>query len=70
MDKLKKRLESKYFKIGKEITSFPDTVVDLYTTMSLDDLRNEMRKIPDGHIMVQTLALAKDYTVKRNYELE
>ena len=38
--------------------------------MSIDDLRNEMRTIPDGHVMIQTVALAEDYTGERNYKLE
>jgi len=37
--------------------------------MSLDDFRNEMKKIVDGHVMVQTVELEKDYTGERNYKL-
>lgn len=57
-------------KIVKTIRCFPDTEVELYTTMSLKELRKELRKIFDGHVMVETVALAKDYTGERNYELE
>ena len=68
--KLKERLGGRCLKMIMEIEQFPDTVVDLYTTMSLDDLRNEIRSIEDGHVMLQTIALEKDYTGKRDYELE
>ena len=70
VNKLRKIMGRRCHKTVKEIGCFPDTEVDLYTTMSLDDLRNEMRKITDGHVMLQTVALAEDYTGERNYELE
>ena len=70
VNKLRKRMVVKCLKIVKEIGQFPDTLVDLYTNMSLDDLRNEIRSIEDGHVMLQTIALEKDYTGERDYELE
>lgn len=70
VNKLRKRMGVKCLKIVKEIGQFPDTLVDLYTTMSLEDLRNEIRSIEDGHVMLQTIALEQDYTGERDYELE
>ena len=69
VNKLRKLMGSRCHKIIKEIGLSPDTVVDLFTTMSLDDLRNEMGKIEDGHVMIQTVALVEGYTGERNYEL-
>ncbi len=70
VNRLRKRIGTKCHRIIKDIGMFPDTEVDLYTTMSLDDVRNEMRKIPDGHVMLQTIALAENYTGERDEELE
>ena len=70
VNRLRKRMGTKCLKIVMEIGQFPDTLVDLYTTMSLEELRNEIRSIEDGHVMLQTIALEKDYTGERDYELE
>ena len=48
---------------------FPDTEVDLHTTLSLAEIRNAIRKIADGHVMLQTVALAAEYTGERNFDL-
>jgi len=70
VNRLRKQMGTKCLKIVKEIGQFPDTIVDLYTTMSLDDLKSEIRSIEDGHVMLQTIALEQDYTGERDYELE
>ena len=70
VDKLRKRMGLKCNRIVKDIGTLPDTDVDLYTTLSLVELRNEMRSVEDGHVMFQTVSLAKDYTGERDYELE
>ena len=49
---------------------FPDTVVDLYTTLSLEEIKDEIRKINDGHVMLQTVAFAEVYTGERDFDLE
>jgi hypothetical protein len=70
VNRLRKQMGTKCLKIVMEIGQFPDTLVDFYTTMSLEELRNEIRSIEDGLVMLQTIALEKDYTGERDYELE
>lgn len=45
-----------------------ETIID-FASFNIDKIRDFMRLIPDGHIMVQTVALEKDYTGIRNYNL-
>ncbi|PIF60055.1 lipopolysaccharide core heptose(II) kinase RfaY [Flavobacterium sp. 2] len=70
VDELRKIMGRKCLKINKEIGVFPDTNVNLLTTLDLNELRNEMRKIDDGHVMIQTVALKEVYTGERDYDLE
>lgn len=62
--------------IGKNIMSItrtrgalPDTYVEFSTSLSLAQIRNAMRKVVDGHVMLQTVALKEDYTGERDYDL-
>lgn len=48
---------------------FPDVEVVIETDMSLDDLRDEMRAVPDGHVILQTVATSDEYTGERDYSL-
>lgn len=48
---------------------FPDVEVELETEFSLENLRAVMRRVVDGHVMVQTVALRDDYTGERDYDL-
>ena len=48
---------------------YPDVEVELDSDMPLEGLRNELRKVVDGHVMVQTIAHTEDYTGKRDYSL-
>lgn len=69
-NKLRKRLGMKCFKIVKTIKYyFPDAVVDLYTTLSLEEIRDVIREIPDGHVMLETVALTEEYTGERTFHL-
>jgi hypothetical protein len=48
---------------------FPDVEVELEANATLETIRNVMRDVEDGHVMVQTLRacpLAKN-TLERNY---
>ena len=66
VDELRKRLGMKCCKIVKTIKYyFPDVVVDLYTTLSLQGIKDEIREIEDGHVMIETVALAEEYTGER-----
>ena len=46
---------------------------DLYEKKGLgeifEDIRNELRKVVDGHVMVQTIALKDEYTGERDFSL-
>ncbi len=44
---------------------FPDCVAEIRTPLSLEDVREFMRHIPDGHVMVQSLQLPQNYTEDR-----
>ena len=46
---------------------FPDVDVEIVTDLSLDDLRNEMRAVPDGYVMLETVAPSDEYTGERYY---
>ena len=46
---------------------FPDVDVEIETDLSLDDLRNEMRAVPDGYVMLETVAPSDEYTGERYY---
>ena len=50
--------------------NLPDVDVELETKMSLEGVREMMRKVRDGHVMVQSLNYAEDYTGERNYDQE
>ena len=39
----------------------------LKTDQTLVGLRNLIRKVPDGHVMLQTVAPVKNYTGERDY---
>ncbi len=49
---------------------FPDVEVEIETDMSLNDLRDEMRAVPDGHVMLQTVATKNKYTGERDFSLK
>lgn len=49
---------------------FPDTVNELTVkSLTLDELRDIMRQVEDGHVMVQTVQPKDLYTGERNYDL-
>jgi hypothetical protein len=56
--------------ITTELTAgFPDVEAAIVIVLSLEQLRDVMRQVEDGHVMVQTVAPTQDYTGKRNYDL-
>jgi hypothetical protein len=70
VDELRCLLEAKFKRIT--ITNeppFPDVEVELEIGLSLEELRNEMRRVVDGHVMVQTVARREEYTGNRVYEV-
>lgn len=50
---------------------FPDTFNELTVkTLTLEQLRNIMRKVEDGHVMVQTVQPKHLYTGERDFDLD
>lgn len=57
---------------AKPDDQFPDVEVELQAEASLETLRNVMRQVADGHVMLQTLrgcplaenSLERDYNLK------
>ena len=69
IDKLVKTLGVNCLKVHKVIPDprIPDADANLLTTLELDQLRDEIRKVDDSHIMLQSVALKDDYTGERYY---
>ncbi|AXK38526.1 hypothetical protein [Crenobacter cavernae] len=73
-----KRFHQECLKVGlitalqaKPDDQFPDVEVELQTDASLEALRNVMRRVVDGHVMLQTLRecpLAEN-SLERDYDL-
>ncbi len=48
-------------------TQFPDCACEIELSgMTLDDLKKVIEKIPDGHVMLETVADLKNYTGVRH----
>jgi hypothetical protein len=48
---------------------FPDIEVEFDLNITIDKLRDLMREVEDGHVMVQTVMPIDEYTGDRNYDL-
>lgn len=66
---LGRRIE-KIIKTMKSPYLFMDTEVEIHIDLSLEELRDAMREVEDGHVMVQTVTLRDQYTGKRDYSLK
>ncbi|KPV54837.1 hypothetical protein SE17_01265 [Kouleothrix aurantiaca] len=70
VDTLRTILGTRVMKIIKlNEAPFPDTIVEVHGNVSLAELQDAMRKIEDGHVMLQTVAQRENYTGERNYDL-
>jgi hypothetical protein len=70
VDELRRLLGATLHRItSSNSTPFPDDEVELESRLSLEELRVVMRRVVDGHVMVQTVARSEEYTGKRDYEL-
>jgi hypothetical protein len=49
--------------------NIPDVEVVFESELSLNELLDEMRKVPDGHVMMQTLKPFDHYTGEREYSI-
>lgn len=54
---------------SKQLPPFPDFEASFASVLSLKEIRNLLRLVLDGHVMLQTVARAEDYTGERNYDL-
>jgi ribosome-associated translation inhibitor RaiA len=72
VDELRKVVKKKIERITKIIQVNPNfhIEVEVETDMSLEVLRDEMRKVIDGHVMVQTVASKNQYTGERDFSIE
>lgn len=46
-------------------TFFPDMTVEFSSTQTLAEIKAHIATIVDGHVMLETVALSKDYTGNR-----
>lgn len=70
VDKLRQILGRSIDKITIVNSSpFPDVELEIEVNLSLEELRDAMRQVVDGHVMVQTVARKEKYTGERNYDL-
>ena len=70
VDELMRLLGAKFKKITIVISPpFPDVEAELEIGLDLTELRNVMRRVVDGHVMVQTVARTEEYTGERDYDL-
>ncbi len=51
--------------LANRITMFPDVIVDFKTLLSLKSIKNILKSVVDGHVMLQTVALKEEYTGNR-----
>ncbi len=63
---LKKRLKVEEF-LNDE--GFPDCEVIIESSLTLSEIRDFIRLISDGHVMLQTIQLAHEYDGIRDYSL-
>jgi hypothetical protein len=48
----------------------PDVDVIFESDLSLDEIRDKIREVIDGHVMLQTVKPIDEYTAERDYDLE
>lgn len=62
--------EFKLIEFAKLDANLPDAEVTFKTlTFGLSQLKEVLRKLPDGHVMLETLTPEKEYTGDRTYEM-
>ncbi len=71
VDSLKGVLRKRGKRIRMTIDEEPpwiDVDVEIETTETLDTIKQAMRKVVDGHVMLQTIAPKDEYTGERRYD--
>jgi CHAT domain len=70
VDELRRILGTKIDKITiVNSPPFPDVEIEVEVDLSLEELRDTMRRVADGHVMVQTVARNSEYTGERDYDI-
>jgi hypothetical protein len=70
VDELRQLLGTKIDKITiVNSPPFPDVEVEVAVDLSLEELQDTMRRVVDGHVMVQTVARHNEYTGERDYDI-
>jgi CHAT domain-containing protein len=70
VDKLRRILGTRLDKITiVNSPPFPDVEVEAEADLSLEELRDTMRRVVAGHVMVQTVARRNEYTGERDYDI-
>lgn len=58
------RVHAISFKVEK-LGSFFDIVATFTTNLSLDEIKQKISTIPDGHVMLETITFESEYTGER-----
>jgi len=70
VNEFRRILRYDFYSLTKTIHPYlPDTIVEIATSLALQELQDIIRQIPDGHVMLQTIALKENYTGERDYDL-
>jgi hypothetical protein len=70
VNELCRLLTTEPYTITTQLTAgFTDVEAELVIGLSLEQLRDVIRQVEDGHVMVQTVARRQDYSGQRNYDL-
>ncbi|MCP4104013.1 MAG: protein kinase [Desulfobacteraceae bacterium] len=69
VNSLLEALGSNVISVKKSKQYFPDSYVELITSLSLEELRDQIRTLEDGHVMLQTIQPHYNYTGERDYNL-
>jgi hypothetical protein len=51
---------------AERFENFPDMEASFTSPLTLEQIRMLIAQIEDGHVMLETVSLAKDYTGERN----
>lgn len=65
-------MKGKWFsdlKVTKD-QNFPDCEVEFTSELSIEAIRNIFQKVIDGHVMIESLNYANQYTGERYYEYD
>jgi|688.fasta_scaffold214478_1 hypothetical protein len=65
---LRKKATSRFnFSYEMDAEGFPDCDAEISTDMSIEQLRDILRLVPDGHVMLGSMDYSKKYTGERYF---